>query len=76
MDFSLTAEQQALKDTVARYIDRAYSFEARWTVLRSASGWSAEHWQQLVDLGLIALLVPEDAGGMAPAEGPGVELML
>ncbi len=73
MDFQLTEEQRALADTVGRFIERDYGFEARWTVLRSPEGWSRRHWQTLAELGLTALPVPERAAGLG---GGGVETML
>jgi alkylation response protein AidB-like acyl-CoA dehydrogenase len=73
MDFQLTEEQRALADTVGRFIERDYGFEARWSVLRSPEGWSRRHWQTLAELGLTALPVPESAGGLG---GGGVETML
>lgn len=73
MDFSLTAEQQLLSDTVQRLLAREYGFEARKRILRSAPGWSRELWSRLAELGILALQVPEAHGGMAPAP---VETML
>ena len=55
MDFQLTEEQRALADTVGRFIERDYGFEARWSVLRSPEGWSRRHWQTLAELGLTGL---------------------
>lgn len=73
MDFRLTEEQRALADTVGRFIERDYGFEARWSMLRSPEGWSRGRWQRLAELGLTALPVPERAGGLG---GGGVETML
>jgi len=73
MDFNLSEEQTALKDSLAKFIDRDYSFDARWKVLRSEGGWSREHWNQLAEIGLMALPVAEADGGLG---GSGVDTML
>jgi alkylation response protein AidB-like acyl-CoA dehydrogenase len=67
MDFSLTAEQQLLSDTVQRFLSQHYAFEARRKIVRSPEGWSRETWAQLAEMGLLGLQVPEAHGGMAPA---------
>ena len=64
MDFNFTEEQQLLADTVRRFVREHYSFEARREILRSPEGWSRELWQQLAGLGLTALNVPEEHGGL------------
>src|SRR5581483_7672849 len=67
MQFSPTPEQQQLGDMVQRFLGEQYAFETRRKILDSAAGWSREIWSKLADLGLLALQVPEDQGGMAPA---------
>jgi alkylation response protein AidB-like acyl-CoA dehydrogenase len=67
MDFSLSAEQQLLSDTVQRFLSQHYAFEARRRIVRSPEGWSREIWGQLAEMGLLGLQVPEAHGGMAPA---------
>jgi len=67
MRFSPTPEQQQLGDMVHRFLGEQYGFEARRKIIDSREGWSREIWSQLAELGLLALQVPEDQGGMAPA---------
>ena len=64
MDFNFTAEQQLLADTVQRFVRENYPFEARREILKSQPGWSREAWQSLAGLGLTALNVPEEHGGL------------
>lgn len=64
MDFNFTEEQHLLADTVQRFIDECYSFEARREILRAKEGWSRDAWRQLADLGLTALNVPGEHGGL------------
>jgi alkylation response protein AidB-like acyl-CoA dehydrogenase len=73
MDFNFTEEQQLLADTVRRFVREHYSFEARREILKSQDGWSRELWQELAGLGLTALNVPEEHGGLGA--GP-VDTML
>jgi alkylation response protein AidB-like acyl-CoA dehydrogenase len=73
MDFNFSEEQQLLVDTVQRFVRENYSFETRREILRSKPGWSRETWQALAGLGLTALNVPEEYGGLG--NGP-VETML
>lgn len=73
MDFNFSEEQQLLADTVQRFVRDTYSFETRREILKSKAGWSRESWQALAGLGLTALNVPEEHGGLG--SGP-VETLL
>ena len=73
MDFNFSEEQQLLADTVQRFVRENYSFEARRDILKNKEGWSRETWQAIAGLGLTALNVPEEHGGLG--SGP-VETML
>jgi alkylation response protein AidB-like acyl-CoA dehydrogenase len=73
MDFNFSEEQQLLADTVQRFVREHYSFEARRAILKSEAGWSREIWQELAGLGITALNVPEEHGGLGA--GP-VDTML
>lgn len=64
MDFSFTEEQVMLRDSVARYLDKNYDFEARQALLRSGAPFSKEAWGQIAELGLLALPFPEEIGGL------------
>ena len=77
MNFIHTEEQQMLADTVARFVQDEYDFDARRKRLeashRQGPGYSPALWSQLADLGLFALNVPEAYGGIGA--GP-VETMI
>ncbi len=73
MNFSLTEEQVALRDTIAKFVDRDYTFDDRWKIIRSNEGWSRTHWNQLAEIGLMALPIAEEDGGLG---GTGVEMMV
>ncbi len=73
MDFRFTDEQLALQETLRRFIARDYDFERRRALARSELGYSAEAWAQYADLGLLALPLPEEYGGLG---GTGVDVMV
>ena len=73
MDFNYTDEQNALRDTLTRFIAKDYPFEARRALAKSGEGFSREHWKQFAELGLLALPFHEDFGGM---NGNAVDTML
>ena len=73
MDFNFSEEQQLLADTVQRFVRGNYTFEKRRDILTSTEGWSRAVWNELAGLGITALNVPEEHGGMNA--GP-VETML
>jgi alkylation response protein AidB-like acyl-CoA dehydrogenase len=64
MNFDFTGEQIALHDTVRRFIAKDYTFEKRRAIRDAAPGWSREVWQALADLGVLALNIDEDYGGL------------
>ena len=64
MDFSFNEEQQMLLDTTRRFIAERYGFEHRAKVLASDDGWSRDVWTQLGELGLLAINIPEEDGGI------------
>jgi alkylation response protein AidB-like acyl-CoA dehydrogenase len=75
MDFTFTEEQQMLQDTTRRFIARDYSFDTRRERARAAREGRADRkvWQGLADLGLTALNVPEEDGGLG---GNAIDTML
>ena len=71
MDFRLNEEQQMLQDTVERLVRGEYSFEKRLEYSESELGFSEGFWNQLGELGLMAVPFPEELGGFG---GTGVEV--
>jgi alkylation response protein AidB-like acyl-CoA dehydrogenase len=70
MDFNFSDDQQQLRDAVAKWVEKGYSFERR-RATEAAGGFSREAWDELAELGLGGLYIPEDEGGlgMGPVEG-------
>jgi alkylation response protein AidB-like acyl-CoA dehydrogenase len=73
VDFELTKEQQLLSEAVQRFVAKEYAPAARRAILESRDGFSREVWSKLAELGLLALQVPENHGGMGRAT---IETML
>jgi alkylation response protein AidB-like acyl-CoA dehydrogenase len=69
MDFEFTSDQEMLRDSVRKWVLKEYSFDHYQQVIKTG-GCSTADWQQLTDLGLTALAVPEASGGlgMGPIE--------
>ena len=73
MDFRYTEEQQALADTLQRFIAREYGFEHRRELARSPLGFSEAAWRRYAELGLLGLPFPKEFGGL---EGNGIDVMI
>ena len=73
MDFTLSADQVMIKDSVDRFIADAYSFDARSALTESETGFSREHWRTFADLGWLGIAFPEENGGFG---GTPVETMI
>ncbi len=73
MDFTFKDEQQQFADALRRWVDKDYSFEARKKIIHSESGVSDRAWATLVELGMLALPVPEEQGGF---NGSAVDMMV
>ena len=63
MDFNFSDDQEMLRDSVRKWVDKGYDFERRKSLVKSG-GFSREAWQEIADLGLTGLVVPEAHGGM------------
>ena len=64
MNFDFNDDEQQLREAVARWVERGYTFERR-TAIAKAGGFSAEAWGELAELGLLGLGTSEEDGGMA-----------
>ncbi|MFN3586226.1 MAG: acyl-CoA dehydrogenase family protein [Moraxellaceae bacterium] len=64
MDFSLNDDQKLLRDSVAKFVKGSYDFEARRRRVRELASFDATLWQQMADLGWLALPFAEADGGI------------
>ncbi|MBC8058029.1 MAG: acyl-CoA dehydrogenase family protein, partial [Rhizobiales bacterium] len=63
MDFDFSDDQEMLRDTVRKWVDKAYTFERRRGIVKDG-GFSPAAWRELGELGLLGLHVAEENGGM------------
>ena len=70
MDFDFSDDQVQLGDAVRKWVDKGYTFERR-RAAEKAGGFDRAAWNELAELGLCGLYVPENVGGlgMGPVEG-------
>lgn len=73
MDFSFSEEQTMLKDSVQRFIQNDYTFEARRKLLVTDDGFSRDNWSSFAELGWLALPFSEEVGGYG---GTPIETMI
>jgi len=72
MNFDYNEEQQLLADSVRRFLQKDYDFEARKKILAAKEGWSERVWGTFAEMGLTGLVLPTDYGGFG---GGAVDLM-
>ena len=63
MDFEFTDDQLSLRDAVARWVDKGFTFERRHAIARKG-GATRDVYGELAELGLTGLAIPEAHGGM------------
>ena len=63
MDFDFTDDQNALREAVARWVDKGFGFDRRHA-LAKAGGATRAVYAELAELGMTGLAVPEAHGGM------------
>jgi pimeloyl-CoA dehydrogenase small subunit len=73
MDFEFSAEQELLRDNVARLMKDRYGFEARKAHQASPHGWSEALWRAYAEMGLLGAPFAEADGGFG---GGAVETMI
>ena len=69
MDFDFSDDQLALRDAVAKWVDKSYDVERRKAIV-AAGGFDRATYNALAELGLTGIYVSEDHGGlgMGPVE--------
>jgi alkylation response protein AidB-like acyl-CoA dehydrogenase len=67
IDLELSEEQQLLRDSANRFIEREYDFAARRKAASSEEGFRRSAWKTFADLGWLAVGLPEELGGFGGA---------
>ncbi len=73
MDFSLSDEQQMLKDSIARFVQNDYDFDSRSISIKTETGYNIDHWKLFADLGWLMVPFTEEEGGLG---GSAADLMV
>ena len=63
MDFSFTEEQTLLQESVSRFMQNDYSFDARQKNSQSEEGFSTANWKTFAELGWLGVTFSEADGG-------------
>ena len=64
MDFNFSEEQQMVADGVERFVRESYSLDQRRKLAATPDGFSRENWAMFAEMGWLALVLPEDVGGL------------
>jgi alkylation response protein AidB-like acyl-CoA dehydrogenase len=64
MDFLFSEEQNLLRDSVRKFVEKDYSWDKRRALLDSELGFSRQNWQNFAELGWSALPFSEADGGL------------
>ena len=73
MNFSLTQEQELLKDGLEKFLAKNYTVDFKKSLLESKSVSSPQIWDSFREMGLFDLFIPEQYSGF---KGGPVELMI
>lgn len=63
MQYQYNEEQMLFKDSLRKFAEANYSYEARCALANTTLGYSEDHWRQLAELGVMGLALPENMGG-------------
>lgn len=64
MNFDLNEDEEMLKAVVERFVADRYDVESRRAYLGESGGFNAENWALLAELGVMAVPLPEELGGL------------
>jgi len=64
VNFDLSEDQYFLQDSVNRLLQKELSVQKLMQIFDSETGFDADLWQQLFELGVGTILVPEEDGGL------------
>ncbi len=63
MNFDFTEEQQMIRDSIARFVQDDYDWDALKAIVESDKGMSDAAWQQFAELGWLSIPFAEEDGG-------------
>ena len=73
MDFEYSDEQKLLSETLRKFLNTAYNFDARAKILAGPSGFSDDVWASLAEMGILGVPFDPEHGGFG---GTSVDMMV
>ncbi|MGW0157906.1 acyl-CoA dehydrogenase family protein [Mycobacterium sp. NPDC003323] len=74
MDFTLTDEQEMLRNGLTKFLSTRYTLESSRAAAKLGPGWQPEIWRSFAEeLGILGAALPEEVGGIG---GGPVEIMV
>lgn len=73
MDFEYSDEQRLLSETLRKFLNTGYSFDARAKIMTSAPGYSEDVWAVLAEMGILGVPFDAEHGGFG---GTTVDMMV
>lgn len=64
MNFSLSSDQELIRDSARKFVENECSKETVREMFRSEKGYDPVMWQKMADLGWMGLALPEEFGGV------------
>jgi len=73
MDFEYSDEQRLLSETLRKFLNTGYSFDARDKIMKTAAGYSDDVWAALAEMGILGVPFAAEQGGFG---GTTVDMMV
>src|SRR5436190_22320412 len=75
MNFDTSEEQQLFAASVARFVEREYTFDIRRSIVASPDGFSHDVWRTMAGLGVLGLPLPVAYGGFGGGATDAIAVM-
>jgi alkylation response protein AidB-like acyl-CoA dehydrogenase len=75
MNFDASEEQQLFAASIARFVERDYTFDRRRRIVASPDGFSRDVWRTMAEMGLLGLPLPAAYGGLGGGAMDAMSLM-
>jgi alkylation response protein AidB-like acyl-CoA dehydrogenase len=75
MNFDASEEQQLFAASIARFVERDYTFDRRRRIVASPDGFSRDVWRTMAEMGLLGLPLPVAYGGLGGGAMDAMSLM-
>jgi alkylation response protein AidB-like acyl-CoA dehydrogenase len=73
MDFGYSEEQRLLSETLRKFLNTGYGFDARAKIIGTTAGFSEDVWSALAEMGILGVPFDADLGGFG---GNTVDMMV